>query len=211
MLCVWRRAAPVQLRDQVVLAYTAGGTRPPVTALRVVSEEALGNLLAESAAVAAAASSDPTVLLRAGQGVLQPALAAAYGWELVGRLPHGRCLVAQYGQGSPLVSVTVFRAPVAVPRYGQSRVLDLLPAGYGAPPAPTPASPLGPLRPEIRCVYCLGRCAGGRGGRSLRNGMGKARTRLGFIVCVDALVASCPAPSCAMGMCCLLRYCAVLC
>ncbi len=56
---------------QVVLAYTCGGTRPPVTAIRLVTEEALGSLVAEAARVAAVAESDDHAIQRAVQGVVR--------------------------------------------------------------------------------------------------------------------------------------------
>ena len=110
----------------VTFAYTCGGSRAPITNIRVVNDTVLGELLAGSA-VAASAVQEPDVLSRALGGVVAPDVASAFGWEEVGRLDDSRCVVVQRGQGSPVVSLSVFRAPTPIPRYGQSSVVDLLP------------------------------------------------------------------------------------
>jgi hypothetical protein len=109
------------------LAFTSGGTRPPITGIRVVSEDVLRDMMAAAAAATAAVNSDAALVDAALEGVVPPAVADAFGWEEIGRLPGGRCVIAKRGQGSPIVSLAVYRAPTVVPRFGQSCILSLLP------------------------------------------------------------------------------------
>jgi hypothetical protein len=148
------------------LAFTSGGTRPPITGIRVVSEDVLRDMMAAAATATAAVNSDAALVDAALEGVVPPAVADAFGWEEIGRLPGGRCVIAKRGQGSPIVSLAVYRAPTVVPRFGQSCILSLLPGDalsrLSSPSSSSSSSSSAVARPGTAALRAAYECALGR-------------------------------------------------
>lgn len=145
------------------IAYTTGGSLAPITGIRVLDRDGLAALLASTDVATGTVMSDISIQSRAKRGVASVPLGSAYGWSSIGVLPGGRYVAVQRGHGSPLGSLSVYRSPAVVPRYGLSGVVDMLPAdtlsaclGFTPPPpVPDTASPFTAL-PKA-CASVLGK------------------------------------------------------